>query len=320
MDGVEQGLSRINSALGATRDGQPLSVNRGPAPDLAPWVARLYATNVTMPDDMQVACGLFADTCIIRLLFSGNWHAETADGPGFYKRSALFFGPQTKRMPISVRGSFATVGIALKPGACRMLEGPDLATTLDRIIPYEDIVGPSEDLLGLFDGVSDAGEWLDIIEECMRRLIMQRGAKEPDALTQAFDRATFADPNLSLTEFAAQHGCSTRKVERTIRRDFGMTPKAVLRRARAMDMAASLRGVADENEAEELALRYYDQSHLNRDFSQYFGMTPVQFVRSPQPLMTLTLEARQARRLEELERIAPDDELPWRAGRLAVGS
>jgi AraC-like DNA-binding protein len=96
-----------------------------------------------------------------------------------------------------------------------------------------------------------------------------------------------------------------------VRRDFGMPPKQVLRRARALDMASSLRGVADQAEAEELHLRYYDQSHLIREFTQLFGMSPRQFIASPQPLLTLTLESRQARRLELMERVAPGGIRPW---------
>jgi len=90
-----------------------------------------------------------------------------------------------------------------------------------------------------------------------------------------------------------------------------MPPKQVLRRARALDMASHLRGVADHDEAEALALRYYDQSHLIREFTALFGMSPRQFVDSPQPLMTLSLETRQARRLEMIARIAPGDIRPW---------
>jgi len=90
-----------------------------------------------------------------------------------------------------------------------------------------------------------------------------------------------------------------------------MPPKQVLRRARALDMASHLRGVADQAEAEELALRYYDQSHLIRDFTQLFGMSPSQFVARPQPILTLALESRQARRLELLERVPPGGQRPW---------
>jgi hypothetical protein len=40
-------------------------------------------------------------------------------------------------------------------------------------------------------------------------------------------------------------------------------------------------------------------------------MAPSQFIATPQPLLTLALESRQARRLEALERVAPGAKRPW---------
>jgi hypothetical protein len=78
-------------------------------------------------------------------------------------------------------------------------------------------------------------------------------------------------------------------------------------------MASVLRGVADRDEAEDLALRYYDQSHLIREFTDLFGMSPGQFVSTPLPILTAALETRQARRLEMMERLAPGEIRPWAA-------
>jgi len=85
----------------------------------------------------------------------------------------------------------------------------------------------------------------------------------------------------------------------------------VLRRSRALDMASHLHGVADEKEADDLILRYFDQAQMTREFTEFFGMTPRQFMKTPNPLMTLTLEARQAKRLEMLKRLPPGATRPW---------
>jgi AraC-like DNA-binding protein len=81
-----------------------------------------------------------------------------------------------------------------------------------------------------------------------------------------------------------------RQLGRIIRRDFGMPPKQVMRRARALDMASHLHGVADEAEAEELILRYFDQAQMTREFTELFGVTPRRFVKTPNPLLTLALD------------------------------
>jgi len=151
------------------------------------------------------------------------------------------------------------------------------------------------------------------IETALRRYIERVRPPPPDPVSAAFELATFADPGLSLAAFAESQGLSLRQLERVVRRDFGLTPKKVLRRARALDLAAQLCGVADDGEADAMMLRYFDQSHLIREFAAFFGVTPREFRSRPRPLLTITLEQRQARRLEELQRIQPGSTAPWRA-------
>ncbi len=308
----------LRSALGHTRNGEPLSNNRAPAEDLAPWVARVYATQVDMDPDARMQCGLISDTPVMRVLFSGDWTAETRDGVGRYGPSALLFGAQTKRMAVSVAGSFATVGVALKPGALTELKGPRAEDTLDRIILYDHIYGhkewgTSERMIEWFDPAGPVERWLKIAEKLVRQLVERTGAKKPDPVIEAFDKAAFANPNLNLAEFAAEHEIERRSLERHIKRAYGQTATQVLRRARALDIASHLLGVADDSEAEEAALRFFDQSHMIREFRSFFGMTPRQFASTPQPFMTLTLEARQSRRREVLGRSLPGEVPPWRA-------
>ncbi|QYU66267.1 helix-turn-helix domain-containing protein [Leptolyngbya sp. 15MV] len=292
----------------------PVSISRAAGPKLSPWIARLYATWIRVPGDGSVDCGLLADTASMRVFIKADAWAETRDGRHHHGRGAFFFGPQSRRMRVNVRGSFATVGIGFRPGASHALRGEGIGPLVDRVVPVEHFGGDSAALVAAFEGCHDPREWLDILEKRMEQVFANWSDLLPDPVTAAFDRAAFADPNRQIADIADELGCTRRRLERIVRRDFGLSPKQVLRRARALDMAAKLRGVVDARESEELALRYYDQSHLTRDFVTFFGMTPAQFANTPQPLMTNTLEIRQARRLEELERLRPGEPYPWRGG------
>ena len=315
-EGFAAANPELRSALGHTLGGEPLSNNRAPADDLAPWVARVYATKVEMDPGETMVCGLIADTPVMRVLLGGEWTARTRDGAGRYGPSALLFGAQTRRMQVNVSGSFASIGVALKPGAMAELQGPQAADTLDRIILYDHIYGDkdwgrSDQMLEWFDPAGEPERWLKVAEILVRQLVERTGAKAPDPVIAAFDRAVFADPNLNLANFAEEHAIERRRLERQIKRAYGQTATQVLRRARALDIASHLLGVADDSEAEEAALRFFDQSHMIREFRHFFGTTPHQFAQTPQPFMTLTLEARQSRRLEVLGRAQPN--YPWRA-------
>lgn len=294
-----------------SRDGQALSYNRAPAPDLAPWIARLYAAEVEAPAGHQVDCGLLNDTSMFRIQLKGRWTAHTADGVVVNDRAALFFGPQTRRMKISVTGGFVSVGVSLRPGTGFALRKLKTVDFLDRIVPCEEMGLPGVPALELLEKSNDPETWLQSLEGQIRQIVDRAGGTLPDPVTARFEALSFTDPGASIAEFARECGIDQRRLERVIRRDFGMAPKQVLRRARAIDMASHLRGVADHAEADELALRYYDQSHLIREFTELFGMSPSQFVTNPQPIMTSALESRQARRLEAIARLEPGETRPW---------
>ena len=294
-----------------TREGQPISYNRAPAADLAPWIARLYATVVEVPEGHRVECGLFNDMSIFRIQLKGHWLARTAGGVVEGARNAFFFGPQTRLMPVTVTGSFISVGISLRPGSGHALQRIKTADYLDRIMPCEEFGLPGEPLLQMLERESEPEAWVHVLEDVIRRIVEASGGEKPDPITAEFERLAYADPTVSVSEFARRCDIDQRRLERIVRRDFGMPPKQVLRRARALDMASYLRGVADQAEAEELQLRYYDQSHLIREFTQLFGMSPRQFAAKPQPILTLALESRQAGRLEWIDRLAPGARRPW---------
>ena len=308
----------LRSALGHTVNGAPLSDNRAPVDELSPWIARIWATNVTLGPEQKIDCGMFFDTPVLRVIFQGDFVAHTVYGAGRYSTSAVFCGPHTKRMPVSVSGNFATLSIALKPGTVESLGGPPIADTLDRVLRYEDIYGDthwwatSEQLIEWLDPEGPHERWQRVAEKLFENLLDIMGRPKPNPVIEAFDVAAFADSNLNIADFAEEHAIGRRTLERLIKRAYGLTPKQVLRRARVLDIAANLLGVGDDGEAEEFALRYYDQSHMIREFSSFFGMTPKQFVSRPQPLMALSLETRQCRRLEVLGRQSPDESPAWR--------
>lgn len=294
-----------------TRGGQPLSYNRAPAPDIAPWIGRIYATYVDMPEGHRIDCGLLNDCTMARIQLRGDWEARTADGLRRHSRAALVFGPQTRLMRVSVSGGFTSIGFSFRPGTAHALYGRGVAPLLDRLVPGEAFGWPVSRGLALLERCRSAEEAVDLIEVMAREIIQPDRARRPDELASTFERIALTNPAMSIAECAHACGVDRRRLERVVLRDFGMSPKQVLRRARALDMAAYLRGVADASEADELVLRYYDQSHLIREFTELFGMSPRQFVARPLPILTLALESRQAQRLEALARLAPGARRPW---------
>lgn len=308
--------ARMVAQSGETRSGMPLSLNRAPAADLDPWIARIVVTKVDTTPDFQVDCGLCSDIAFERLLIGREWTVQTVDGPRRFGAEPILMGPHSQHMPVFCKGTMSTLGVGFRPGALRKLLGRTLPKLVDRIEPGDPLNLLADDGASRFPKDASAQQLADLLEERVRLFVEHLQPEPPEPLSSAFEYASFANPNIAPGEFAAAHGISLRTLERTVRRDFGLTPRTVLRRARALDLAAQLLGVSDETEEQEFLLRYFDQSHVIREFQAFFGVTPQAFRRSPKVLLTINLETRAARRLEELDKLQPGARRPWQNDRM----
>ena len=301
------------SLAGSTLDGQPLSFNRAPTPELRPFVSRIYATNMLAESDNRVECGIISDMPAVRFIFGGHWQGRSEHGDVDHGRGVFFYGPQTRRLPATVTGGFSTVSVLFQPGALAAMNGPAVEDYLDRMAPLNAAWdGQDPGLIDRFSPDEPVTTWIERAEGWLLDLVRRVGAPPPDPLTAAFDRASLVDPNIRITDFSELHGISPRTLSRRITRDFGLSPKRVLRRARALDLAASLRGLAPDGERDLPSMKYYDQSHMIREFSEICDTTPGVFATTPQPILTMTLETRQMRRLEALGILQPGQTPPWR--------
>ena len=305
----------IRSLTGATRAGAPLAASRAVAPDLAPWFTWISAAEGELAPEKTVRCGMLGDHACIRILFGGTWTAQTADGPMVFapgtRGMTLYFGPQTRYMPISVTGSYKVLTLTLAAGAPPVLGLPGQAAMLDRIVDH-----------GVLPGGGDLGRsvpidrpyarWIEAVEAELRHFVARTSPKRPDPVVTAFERACLMRPDFRITDFAASQAASKRTVERAVKRSFGLTPKQVLRRARALDTAARLLGVALPDEEAAMELRYYDQSHQSREVRRFFGMTPGELARGGHPMLRLNIELRQSRRLLMLAKAGEPAQRPWR--------
>ena len=309
----------ITSLTGSTPGGMPLALNRAPRETLRPWIMRIGVTDVALPPGQKIACRTFSEHPVMRMIFGAPWTAVTADGEREFapdeRGLPLYFGPNSRHMPLVAHGSFRVVTITCAPGFGSIFSMPPPVETLDRIYRLDPVAcgpGAGQTMLPGYRAQADKRAWLDAAEDQLAAAFAEAAPKRPGPLMTTFETLCLTDPGGSLDAFARDHGITRRTLERTIARTWGVTPHEALRRARALDMAAVLLGVALEEEEQELRLRYFDQSHLIREMRHYFDMTPGQLQHAPHPLLLISMEIRQSRRLEALARIGAGDLRPWR--------
>ncbi|WP_394647085.1 helix-turn-helix domain-containing protein [uncultured Sphingomonas sp.] len=291
---------------GASRGGAPLSLSRTPPDSLAGHVARFFVTVIERPADALLDDFLFHENAYIRVPLVGTWET-LIDGNWVGYEGPMLFGPQQRRFPVRCRGPVLAAGFAIRPGAWFTFCDEPADRMADRLVPLDG--DWSAALRWATADVYDHEQTFARMEQVVRERVVIR-AVPIDPVSAAFERIARVDPVRPVADIAAEFGMSGRRLDRTVRAHFGHLPKTVLRRSRFLDMAAVMRGLAVPTADELAELRFYDASHLNREFREFVGMTPAQFRRSETMLFTPSLEVRQQRKRVEL---APHIvAAPWR--------
>lgn len=246
-----------------------------------------------LPADFELIDTLMSETAFIRILLKGDWAAEIEPGKWLSFGSIPLMGANGVPLRVRVRGPFHVVGIALRPSGWRSLFDCPASDYADQAGPLANAWGTLADTL--FETVAAAqgdDEIVAAIERLFRQRLASRKPRLPDAAMARFEDIARNDSTAPVADIAQSLGISTRQFERICRATFGHGPKVVLRRSRFLETTQAMRGFGSPSDEQLAALRYFDQSHVNREFRHFFGMTPGMFERTPTPLFTAGLKLR----------------------------
>jgi AraC-like DNA-binding protein len=270
-----------------------LSRSYPPSADLAGHIRRHYVFDARLPDDFLLIDKLLSETAIIRILLEGDWAAETGQDQWSHFGPIPLMGPNGIPWRVRVRGPFLVVGVALRPSGWAGFFREPASIVADTAIPLTDLWGDLGRLL--HQDVAAAGDDAAIvaaIEHGLRQRLATMDSPPPSPAVAAFERIARDDSTIQVAQAARQVGLSIRQFERQCHASFGHSPKVILRRSRFLDMAQAMRGFSEPSAEQLAALRYFDQSHLNREFRYFFELTPGQFEKVTTPLFTAGLKLR----------------------------
>lgn len=265
-----------------------------PASALEPYIRRHYVFRGSIPPETDIRDKMIAETAFIRIPLLGNWYIQQDSGDWEPASGAKLFGSNSKGFPLRVVGPFLIVGCAIKPGGWKSLFNCSAHLYTDRMVSLEEMWGDIciEMMRKLSLGQTD-DQMIAILDAAIMRQIERVGLNQVDTQIEKFETLGRIDSTLRIDDAAAEIGLSVRQLERRSLETLGMTPKTFLRRCRFLDMAMTMRGLSHPSEEDLAALRYFDQSHLNREFKRFVGMTPKTFQNAYTPLMTAGLQLRK---------------------------
>jgi AraC-like DNA-binding protein len=178
---------------------------------------------------------------------------------------------------VGSRGQATSLQVDLTPlGAARLLGGA-LAVLSGSTVALRDVVGVAADRLD--DALHAAPSWtarFDLLDRLLLRCL-DRAKLHPLAVA-ALAAIEGSRGAVAIGALAASLEVSRKHLDETVRRTFGLPPKRIARLVR-FSAAASALGAAPPGSLADLALAqgYFDQAHLNRDFRELAGESPLAY-------------------------------------------
>ena len=269
------------------------SRNYAPSPELSPFVRRYYVFDADLPEETVIEDSLLAENAFIRAMIKGNWETEVAPGQWRGAGKILLFGSNSQPLKVRVKGPFRVVGFAIRPSAWRSLFKDSATLYVNRMVPLQESWGSlADELLADIETAKTDEDVVGAMERAVSRQLAIVNRNKIDDKIAHFEAIARTDSTVRMEEVSKQIGLSVRQLERRCLGSYGISPKAILRRSRFLDMAESMRGFSSPGDEILATLRYFDQSHLNREFRHFSGMTPGKFSKATTPLFTAGLKLR----------------------------
>jgi AraC-like DNA-binding protein len=184
------------------------------------------------------------------------------------------------------------VEIRFKPLGAHMFLGVSMAEMTNRVVAFEDVLGRAGRIVT--ERLHEAQSWearFAILDAAIERRLAAARRPSP-SVRWAWQRLSECGGRTPVGELAAELGCSRKHLASGFREQIGLSPKTFARILR-FRRATRLLARADVRRWGEIAFHcgYYDQAHFNRDFKEFAGSTPTEFLGQPELNMLRSLAA-----------------------------
>lgn len=267
-----------------------------PPPELERYVTTLFHFRCDEPaiEDIQPA-----DVGKILLVMKGSGEADIAGQRGLPIPAFSLQSPTSAAVPFRFVDGFHSLGAALTPLGWAALTGLCANEHMDRIYPIADLLGDDAPLEALRQSYLDSGidqaGMIAVLVGYIAGHIRKVPARHAQLVALAVDwLGTSLDPDLDALYAGSSY--SKRQTQRLVERYFGLNPRALKRKYRAVRAAAILTSpLTTDEQATAVAEYFYDQSHLIREIGLFVGRTPSRLGGGDNPILNKLLDTRNFR-------------------------
>lgn len=267
-----------------------------PPANLQRYVTTLFHFRCDEPaiEDVQPA-----DVGKILLVLKGRGVADLDGLSDFPIPPFSLQSPTSLAVPFRFVEGFHSLGAALTPLGWAALTGLPADEHGNRIFSIAELLGEEQALESLrqryladaIDQQAMVGELCSFIAGHVKKVVA-RHAQLVERVVHWL--GTSLDPDLD--ELYAGSSYSTRQTQRLVERYFGLNPRALKRKYRAVRAAAILTSPETTDEQVTAVQEFfYDQSHLIREIGVFVGRTPSRLGGGDNPILNKLLDTRNFR-------------------------
>ncbi|HSF12825.1 MAG TPA: helix-turn-helix domain-containing protein [Erythrobacter sp.] len=211
--------------------------------------------------------------------------------------------PLSRATPIVVDGPFHAFGAALTPLGWAALTRLHAGEHRDRLLPARDVLGAEIEELGqqlieaYRSGAMSGPDCARAVGDFIARTVRPINPRHL-ALIAATGQWLSAAFNPEVSDLDGVAGYSARQVQRLVERYFGLTPRALARKYRALRAAAMLSApqLSLDDEA-AIGGAFFDQPHMIREIAHFVGRTPARLSDQTTPYLAEMIDSRNLREL-----------------------
>ncbi len=270
--------------LKAARARLPLAVDytfRVPAGPLGDFVSRFWHLSDT-PLHRQERIVPSGTLEMVFNLHENGFRIHDAEQPQRFQRfsGAIISGTYTGPFIIDARQHTSVLGVHFQPGGAFPFLGPAVSELAGRHFDLEELWGPAAiELRDRLCAAHQPGERFRLVQQALLAHLF-RPMEHHYAVRLALSLFCSPDPGLSVREVVRRAGLSQRRFIQLFAREVGLAPKQFCRVRRFQQTLGRLRQTVTPDWAQLVSdCGYFDQSHLIREFRDFCGLQPGQYLR-----------------------------------------